>query len=281
MDNNDTRTITLRTDGSDAWDTLYIGCELNDCVKPRAEPNIFELCRGKQSTAVGATPTRHAHRPNEQLAITPHRMNTTFDITAYLQQLTAKNKMAAELNFQHTTCSGINYLEEPLQLHRPLLHAFARRARAALLRSQRVDTMSTHKPIDQYTQEWYDKMTQIWRDRLTLMQVRDTGRLQSSVIGASLQLAELDMMAAFRFVEYGMAVDAGSGKYYDQAHRNERGQLSFLDAQHRYEKRLKGRTRQRRPWFSISWAISRRVIADRFAIEIGDRFVGLFDNLEE
>ena len=141
--------------------------------------------------------------------------------------------------------------------------------------------MSTHKPIDQYTQEWYDKMTQIWRDRLTLMQVRDTGRLQSSVIGASLQLAELDMMAAFRFVEYGMAVDAGSGKYYDQAHRNERGQLSFLDAQHRYEKRLKGRTRQRRPWFSISWAISRRVIADRFAIEIGDRFVGLFDNLEE
>ena len=42
-------------------------------------------------------------------------MNTTFDITAYVQQLTAKNKMAAELNFQHTTCSGINYLEEPLQ----------------------------------------------------------------------------------------------------------------------------------------------------------------------
>lgn len=134
--------------------------------------------------------------------------------------------------------------------------------------------------IQVYSREWYDRMVSIWRDRIALMSIRDTGALAASIEGAGLQLDEMRMQADFRFLDYGLAVDTGSGKYYDAAHRNEKGQLSFLDARHRYEKKL-GRKRERRPWFSVSWGISRRVLDEQYALAFGEKFVGLFDSLEK
>lgn len=140
--------------------------------------------------------------------------------------------------------------------------------------------MAEQKDIQVYSREWYAKMVQIWRDRIALMSIRDTGALASSISGAGLQLDEMQMQADFRFLEYGLAVDTGAGKYYDNAHRNEKGQLSFLDATHRISNKL-GKKRIARPWFSTSWAISRRVLADRYAVAFGEKFVGLFDSLEK
>ncbi|MDY6296901.1 MAG: hypothetical protein SPL50_01190 [Alloprevotella sp.] len=39
--------------------------------------------------------------------------------------------------------------------------------------------------------------------------------------------------------------------------------------------------RKRRPWFSRSWAISCRVLAYEMQRQMGDAFVGLFDDLAD
>lgn len=140
--------------------------------------------------------------------------------------------------------------------------------------------MAETKDIQEYSREWYEKMVQIWRDRIAMMSIRDTGALAASITGAGLQIEEMQMQADFRFLDYGLAVDTGSGKYYDSGHRNEKGQLSFLDQTYRISNKL-GKKRVARPWFSTSWAISQRVLADRYALAFGEKFIGLFDSLEK
>ena len=130
--------------------------------------------------------------------------------------------------------------------------------------------------LEAFSREWYDMMTRIWRDRIALLSIH----LAASIRGAGLALAEGTMQADFRFLDYGLAVDAGTGKYYDNAHRTAHGRLTFLDALHRHQHNLH-RKRQPRPWFSISWAVSRRVLAERYALTFGNHFYGLFDNLEK
>lgn len=134
--------------------------------------------------------------------------------------------------------------------------------------------------LETFSREWYEMMTRIWSDRIAALSIHHTGALAASIQGAGLALAEGTMQADFRFLDYGLAVDAGTGKYYDNAHRTAHGRLTFLDAVHRHRHGL-GRKRQPRPWFSISWAVSRRVLADRYALILGSRFFGLFDTLEE
>lgn len=142
---------------------------------------------------------------------------------------------------------------------------------------QRNGTTDAQAGVQEYAQGWYDMMTRIWRDRLQMMRVYDTGELLQSVGNAGLSVNGYEMMAAFRFVQYGIYVDAGTGKYYE---RGNGGDLHFLDRAYRYEHGLK-KQRKRRPWFSRSWAISCRVLADEVQRRIGDEFIGLFDDLEE
>ena len=40
-----------------------------------------------------------------------------------------------------------------------------------------------------------------------------------------------------------------------------------------------GKAREPRPWFSKSWYISTQVIKDVYARFVGDKFVGIMDNL--
>lgn len=124
----------------------------------------------------------------------------------------------------------------------------------------------------QYTRQWYRMMTRIWADRIELMGAVDTGRLEQSVSGGGFTATGadgLDIQMTFRFVQYGLYVDAGTGRGY---RRGNGGDLAFLA---KGRKGRKGqRHRQRRPWFSRSWAISREVLKDHLARIIGDRFKG-------
>lgn len=131
--------------------------------------------------------------------------------------------------------------------------------------------------IQEYGRAWYDMMTRIWRDRLDMLVKRDTGTLFHSVQNASLQTGGMSMQAAFRFVEYGLYVDAGTGNGY---YHGNLGDLQILDKNYRKLHHM-GKKRERKPWFSKSWYISRKVIADKFQQLLGDRFVGLFDNLKD
>lgn len=140
--------------------------------------------------------------------------------------------------------------------------------------------MPSKKPTtpQSYAREWYDMMVRIWTDRIAMMGAVSTGALLRSVSGAGFSArAADDMQLTFRFLEYGLYVDAGTGRGYT---RGNGGDLEILSRSYRYEHKL-GRQRERRPWFSRSWEISREVLKDHLAQIMGDEFKGAFDVLEK
>lgn len=134
-----------------------------------------------------------------------------------------------------------------------------------------------------YTKEWYDMMVRIWTDRIGMMGILHTGELRRSVGGAGLNINGLEITAAYRFLQYGLYVDAGTGNGYTHAaktgRRNDLGQLEFLDEDYRKEHNM-GKARESRPWYSKSWHISKLVLRDKLSDLMGEAFIGLFDKLE-
>lgn len=126
-----------------------------------------------------------------------------------------------------------------------------------------------------YARGWYDMMTRIWTDRMQRMGIYHTGALHSSVRQAGLTQAGFSLTAQFQFLQYGIYVDAGVGNGYKPGNG---GELLFLQKSYRQEHHL-GKPREKRPWFSTSWAISCRVLADEMHRLTGDAFVGLFSDL--
>ena len=127
-----------------------------------------------------------------------------------------------------------------------------------------------------YSKAWYDKMVEIWRDRIDAMNILDTGALRGSVAGKGFAMDEAGGQMAFKFLQYGIYVDAGTGKGYK---RGNGGDLEFLGKDYRKQHKL-GKARKKRPWFSTSWYVSTKVIRDVYARLVGDQFVGIMDNLE-
>ena len=127
-----------------------------------------------------------------------------------------------------------------------------------------------------YSKAWYDKMVEIWRDRIDAMNILDTGELRQSVAGANFAMDEAGGQMAFKFLQYGIYVDLGTGKGYK---RGNGGNLEFLGKDYRKEHKL-GKAREPRPWFSKSWYVSTQVIRDVYARLVGEKFVGIMDNLD-
>lgn len=128
----------------------------------------------------------------------------------------------------------------------------------------------------EYSAAWRDKMVEIWRDRMDLLGIHRTGALRSSLAPGAFSMDDAGGVIAFRFLLYGIYVDAGTGRGYL---RGNGGRLDILDPAYRHAHGMRGPARERRRWFTVSWAISRRVLADRLAADIGDRFAGMFDDL--
>ena len=130
--------------------------------------------------------------------------------------------------------------------------------------------------FSQYVSGWHRMMSKIWLDRLQLMGVYHRGMLQESVRSMShsaLQLSEgYQMRSTYSFLTYGMYVDAGVGKGY---RRGNGGDLHFLDKAYRKEHKL-GKAREKRPWMSVSWRVSRRVLVSQLSRQLGKEFMGLF-----
>ena len=130
--------------------------------------------------------------------------------------------------------------------------------------------------LQTYSKAWYDKMVEIWRDRIDAMNILDTGALRGSVAGNGFAMDEAGGQMAFKFLQYGIFVDLGTGKGYK---RGNGGDLEFLGKDYRKQHNL-GKARKKRPWFSTSWYVSTKVIRDVYARLVGDQFVGIMDNLE-
>ena len=130
--------------------------------------------------------------------------------------------------------------------------------------------------LQTYSKAWYDKMVEIWRDRIDAMNILDTGALRGSVAGNGFAMDEAGGQMAFKFLQYGIFVDLGTGKGYK---RGNGGDLEFLGKDYRKQHNL-GKARKKRPWFSTSWYVSTKVIRDVYARLVGEKFVGIMDNLE-
>ena len=127
-----------------------------------------------------------------------------------------------------------------------------------------------------YSKARYDNMVEIWRDRIDAMNILDTGELRQSVAGANFAMEDAGGQMAFKFLQYGIYVDLGTGKGYK---RGNGGELEFLGKDYRKQHKL-GKARKKRPWFSTSWYVSTQVIRDVYARLVGDHFVGIIDNLD-
>ena len=142
-----------------------------------------------------------------------------------------------------------------------------------------------------YASDWSKQMVIIWKDRLQQLGVYNTGRLQSSVQLSNMLTSDTSAELYFNFLEYGIYQDVGTGYGFK---KNNGGDLPFLGDAYREEHNLNeprkrgprwgggytsGFPRVKRPWFSISWRISQRVMADAMQRIIGDSFVALFDSL--
>ena len=127
-----------------------------------------------------------------------------------------------------------------------------------------------------FSSAWADKMVEIWRDKIDLLDAIDTGRLRASVAKERFRVNDSGGEIGFRFIYYGVYVDAGVGNGYK---RGNGGDLQFLGKTYRATHGL-GEPRKKKRWFSPSWYISTRVIAERWGRILGERFAGLIDNLK-
>lgn len=144
--------------------------------------------------------------------------------------------------------------------------------------AQNGQTNDPQRDFEQYTGAWSDMMVRIWRDRITRLRAIDTGRLLSSVGRAAPVVDGFAATMAFQFVHYGIFVDRGVGNGF--RHGNG-GDLPFMSMEWRREHGWKGKPRQKKPWFNVSLSISQRVLAEKSADIMGDKFVALFDDLTD
>lgn len=131
--------------------------------------------------------------------------------------------------------------------------------------------------LSDYAHGWNAMMMQIWKDRIGMMHAIDTRRLFDSVSAQTPNIQGLSASFEFRFVTYGVYVDAGVGNGYK---RGNGGNLQFLGKGYRSLQGL-GKAREKRPWFSRSMAISQRVLAERYLQAVGDEFAGVFNSLDK
>lgn len=130
---------------------------------------------------------------------------------------------------------------------------------------------------EQYVARWAEKMVEIWRDRIALLEAVDTGRLFDSVGLAVKDIQAESFYLSFKFAEYGIFVDSGTGRGYT---RGNGGDLKILNKDYRKQKGL-GQSRKARPWLSTSWAISQRVLTQQIGEQYLQTVVRAFDELKK
>lgn len=144
--------------------------------------------------------------------------------------------------------------------------------------SGKTDGRYTALPVEKFQEEWVKKMVEIWTDRLIMLGAfTKEAHLLRSVALDGARLSEEESQITFSFLQYGIYVDAGTGRGYK---RGNGGDLYFLAKDYRKKHKL-GEPRKRRPWFSKSWNISLRVMANYMTQKLGEEYTGLFAALSD
>ena len=111
-------------------------------------------------------------------------------------------------------------------------------------------------------------MITIWCEQITLLNVIDTGRLLRSLkalpVRADGRFIEIGLSQSF--LEYGLWQNFGTGKEIPRGNSGDIG---------------RERKRQKKPWFSRSWRISLRIMANYMQRKLGEEYTGLFAALSD
>ena len=145
-----------------------------------------------------------------------------------------------------------------------------------------------------FVEAWNKTMIDIWQERIYKLKVMDKKELYRSPVIFLFDPDDriLDISIGFKFNEYGLWQDLGTGYGYT---RNNGGDLKFLDDTYREKHRLNkprkrgpkwgggytsGFPRERRRWFSTKYYSSVMNLRDFLAKSLGKEFVGLFADLD-
>ena len=131
--------------------------------------------------------------------------------------------------------------------------------------------------VEQFQEQWARKMVDIWTDRLEMLGAIRTGSLHGSVALMGKSISQEESQLTLQFLRYGIYVDAGTGRGYT---RGNGGDLYFLAKDYRKEHKL-GHPRLKKPWFSRSWRISLRIMANYMQRKLGEEYTGLFAALSD
>lgn len=122
-----------------------------------------------------------------------------------------------------------------------------------------------------YHKAWSEMMVTIWRDKIDKFKVFDTGRLRDSIRESVTEGSKEKATILHRFVKYGEYQDRGVGREFSTGNE---GDLLGQDKDYRAAKGW-GEARKPRPWFSLSYYISIRVLVEREAHIWGDEFFAI------
>ncbi len=145
-----------------------------------------------------------------------------------------------------------------------------------------------------YVEAWNKTMINIWQERIFKLKVIDKRNLYNSIMLFRFKPDDriVDISIEFKFAEYGLWQDLGTG--YEYSHDNG-GDLKFLDESYREEHNLdkprkrglkwgggytSGFPRARRPWFSTRYYSSVMNLRDYLAESLGSEFIGMFARLD-
>lgn len=109
-----------------------------------------------------------------------------------------------------------------------------------------------------YVHGWSSMMVDIWHEKIRILEIHNTGFLYSSISALPPTMINGDAVIPHKFVEYGLYVDAGTGKGYS---RDNGGDLGFHPA------------RSARPWFNEKYYKSFMALRDAMADIYGQEFV--------
>lgn len=141
---------------------------------------------------------------------------------------------------------------------------------------------ATEEDHRKYDEAWSKMMVDIWREKIDRLRVVDTRMLRQQITEKVVASGSELSIIQHNFVMYGIYQDCGVGrgfdihgkKYKDGHVGYNKGELELMDKDYRKDRGL-GEPREPREWFSRSYFISRKVLAEQKAYMYGEDFCAM------
>ena len=137
----------------------------------------------------------------------------------------------------------------------------------------------TEQELREWERGWAEMMITIWRENIIRLGILDTYRLHDRqshrIVDASGQIT-----IAHQFMEYGIYVAGGVGKYYKKGNsgKDDEQGLRFLGKDYRKKHKM-GKAREKRDWFGKRYRRDTYVLSCVERDFYGNAYLGTFSNV--